>query len=520
MSLPSDEPPPPKGRDAIVVIGIDDYAGWPKLHNAVADARGVDALFVDRLGFERIVPPLLDGEATRDAILHLLRDALPKLLEPDDSLILFFAGHGHNQKCMVGGTAIETGYLAPVEARAERLGDLIDIESFLRDAAALPARHVLVILDSCHSGMALGSAVSAVRSVLPPYVADLERRRSRKVITSARGDETAADGGPVPGHSMFTGMLIEGLGRGLADHDDNGIVTSLELGLYLEQRVGAATDSRQTPDFGAFYLDDRGEMAISIDGDHGFAVARAQAIALLQLGPLAGLRKLAAEMAALRPDSPATLYVQYRSAILDADVATAERAIDQLCVSNASFERDHVPFARGDLDRIGGRLLCYRPVLALPEEDVALDITVLTGPTRDRLSPAPRAAEGEHEPYLIGPGAAVQVRVRNTDPSATAWIYEVAISAVGVLRIGPLLNKGPAAIEGLLPGAEGAGPIFCVDPIPGLWELRVLRSPSLCMPLLVVHNTMQVSFNPLTAAEIAGIRRQSVWLRVVAPAPR
>ena len=41
------------GRNVIVVIGIDHYAHWPRLSNAVSDAQGMSALF-GRLGFEQI----------------------------------------------------------------------------------------------------------------------------------------------------------------------------------------------------------------------------------------------------------------------------------------------------------------------------------------------------------------------------------------------------------------------------------------------------------------------------------
>jgi hypothetical protein len=34
---------------------------------------------------------------------------------------------------------------------------------------------------------------------------------SRKAITSARRDQLARDGGPVAGHSLFAGVLIDGL---------------------------------------------------------------------------------------------------------------------------------------------------------------------------------------------------------------------------------------------------------------------------------------------------------------------
>jgi hypothetical protein len=251
-------------RKIVVVVGIDDYARLPKLRCAVSDAMGVQELFVKRLGFEAPIAPLINAAATKPAINALIEDELPKLLEKDDALIFFFAGHGTTRLAPLDRVVVETGYIAPVEARGpQQFSDHINMEELLRTSGRLPARHILVVLDACHSGIALGSTVSQYRSV-GSYVNRLTRNFSRRVITSARRDEPALDGGPVPGHSLFTGTLIHALTSGEADTDGNGIITFSELALFLQQRVGQASESRQTPDYGAFHHDDRGEMVIAI----------------------------------------------------------------------------------------------------------------------------------------------------------------------------------------------------------------------------------------------------------------
>jgi hypothetical protein len=42
------------------------------------------------------------------------------------------------------------------------------------------------------------------------------------------------------------------------------LANAAELGLYLQQAVGRYSDSTQTPDFGSFFLDDRGELILSL----------------------------------------------------------------------------------------------------------------------------------------------------------------------------------------------------------------------------------------------------------------
>jgi hypothetical protein len=82
------------------------------------------------------------------------------------------------------------------------------------------------------------------------------------VITSAQGDQTAADLGPLPDHSLFTGLLIQGLETGKADNDGSGWVSTLHLGAYVQHEVGVADESRQTPAFGSFYRGDSGDLVL------------------------------------------------------------------------------------------------------------------------------------------------------------------------------------------------------------------------------------------------------------------
>lgn len=249
----------------VCAIGIDRYPHWPRLANAVRDAVGTAQLF-QRLGFDAVTAPLLDGRATGAALHALVTDELAAL-RPDDRLVVFYAGHGGVRTHHLGDRVVKTGYLIPVDAAGSsgKVSTWIELEGWLRAISLLPPRHILVILDACHSGIALdpvvrwrdvGGAEAATRSAL-------SARRSRRVITSALDDQVACDGGPVHGHSLFTGCLIEALTGGLAARP-GGVTTGSELGAYLQRRVESYPGSRQTPDFGTFAFDDRGEMLIPV----------------------------------------------------------------------------------------------------------------------------------------------------------------------------------------------------------------------------------------------------------------
>lgn len=252
----------PSGRSVIAAIGIDRYQSWQRLTNAVNDARGVLELF-GRLGFEQVTEPLLDDAATGTAIQALVMDDL-RTLGARDSLVLFYAGHGGTRTDQLGSHEVKTGYLIPIDA-SDKAATWIDLEGWLRAVARLPAKHILVILDACHSGIALGPIIKwrDTGTWRDTPLGTLKARRSRRIITSALDDQVALDSGPVYGHSLFTGCLIEGLTHGIGG-GSSGVTTGSELGLYVQHRVIRYPWSRQTPDFGTFDFDDHGELVIPL----------------------------------------------------------------------------------------------------------------------------------------------------------------------------------------------------------------------------------------------------------------
>jgi uncharacterized caspase-like protein len=258
-----------EGKAYVVVIGIDRYDRWDPLYNAVSDARGTLQVF-QRLGFEALGVPLFDEMATGDALRRLVTDELATL-GTSDSLVLFFAGHGHTlSRSYHGGTTVKDGYIIPVDGDPPggKLGTWLRLENWLAEVTRIPAKHILVVLDACHSGFALGPIIQGRsrggRCGPRELLEDLRARRSRRIITSALDDQLALDSGPVPGHSLFTGYLIEGLTGGLVTRSGRTTVTGSEIAQYVQRRVSEYPGCRQTPDFGALALDDRGEMVVHL----------------------------------------------------------------------------------------------------------------------------------------------------------------------------------------------------------------------------------------------------------------
>src|SRR5208282_1827572 len=106
------------GHQYVVAIGIDHYQNWPILSTAVSDATGFSQLLTGKFGFENVVQPLTEKDATREAIISLIDDDLRAKLQPEDSLVIFFAGHGTTREDKIGDQTRSVGFIVPVDARA------------------------------------------------------------------------------------------------------------------------------------------------------------------------------------------------------------------------------------------------------------------------------------------------------------------------------------------------------------------------------------------------------------------
>jgi len=249
------------GNSWAIVIGIDDYAKWPKLQYAVRDAQGVRQTLIDKFGFtaERVVT-LKNAEATRAGILRAFHDRLAHGgVQKNDRIFVFFAGHGATRKLSSGR---DLGYIVPADADPDQLAtDAIPMTEIQNIAESLSAKHVLFVMDACYSGLGLtrgGSSSSFLR--------DNAKRIGRQMLTAGGGDQLVADGGP-NGHSVFTWILLQGLG-GKADLNGDGLITATELAAYVAPAVAGV--SSQTPAFGSLPGSEGGDFVFELPAETEF----------------------------------------------------------------------------------------------------------------------------------------------------------------------------------------------------------------------------------------------------------
>jgi Caspase domain len=243
-------------RSRALVIGIDKYSHVSPLLHACNDATAIAKALTDQFAFPSTdVEILLNEEATRDRILRaFLRLAGESATEPDDRILIFFAGHGHT----VSGRRGETGFLVPVDGKSDDLASLIRWDELTRNADLIHAKHILFLMDACYGGLAL------TRKTIPPgsmrFLKDMLQRYSRQVLTAGKADEVVSDGGGTrPGHSIFTSHLLDGMDGAAAG---GGILTGHGLMAYVYNKVGADSHSHQTPHFG--FLDGDGDFIFDV----------------------------------------------------------------------------------------------------------------------------------------------------------------------------------------------------------------------------------------------------------------
>ncbi|KAB8041670.1 polysaccharide deacetylase family protein [Janthinobacterium aquaticum] len=244
-----------------VVIGIDDYAKWPKLQYAVRDAQSIRDTLVEKFAFapERVVT-LKNSEATRNNILAAFHDKLAHGgVQKNDRIFVFFAGHGATRKLSSGR---DLGYIVPVDSDpAQFATDAIPMTEIQNIAESLTAKHAFFVMDACYSGLGLTRGAGS-----SSFLRDNAKRIGRQMLTAGGGDQLVADGGP-NGHSVFTWTLLQGL-AGKGDLNGDGLITATELAAYVAPAVSSV--SNQTPAFGSLPGSEGGDFVFELPGETEF----------------------------------------------------------------------------------------------------------------------------------------------------------------------------------------------------------------------------------------------------------
>jgi hypothetical protein len=189
-----------------LIIGNDHYKSMPNLDTPINDAQAVEKSLKDRYGFKT----RLLADATRVEILSAIND-LKNSLKKADNLLIYYAGHGElDQKNL-------RGYWLPVDAARDDTTEWISDQQITDQIALMAARHVLIVADSCYSGvMTRGSGVRLV-SKTGADDAEIKRlttlyRLTSRTVLSSGADKPVLDGGG-GSNSIFARALVDILNR-------------------------------------------------------------------------------------------------------------------------------------------------------------------------------------------------------------------------------------------------------------------------------------------------------------------
>ena len=237
---------PTYGESHALVIGINDYEYVPRLAYARNDAEAFARVLLERFAFTKHhLTVLTDADATRSAILKaFMKYAQDGDIGNDDRIVIYFAGHGHTMPDRRG----DTGFLLPVDGDPSDLSTLMRWDELTRSADLIPAKHMFFVMDACYGGLALTRSALSAGSMR--FLTDMLQRFSRQVLTAGKADETVADAnGPRPGHSIFTGHLLDALEGGA---ESEKVITASGVMAYVYQKVARDPYSRQAPHYGFF----------------------------------------------------------------------------------------------------------------------------------------------------------------------------------------------------------------------------------------------------------------------------
>lgn len=229
-----------------LVIGIGSYQHEPRLHVPItaADARAVAAVLRDpqACGYPADQVTLLhDGSATRDGILAAL-DELAQRTKPDDTVFLFYSGHGDLDKNGIYHLTTHDTRLADGDIVADTgisQGELLD------KLRAVKAGRLLLFFNACFSGnvaptLSADEQPPTLGTMLPEQTAAaiLSTGSGRAIVTAARESQYSFIGTGTL--TIFAQTLVDGL-RGTDIPNREGAITLFDLYARLYDRVGQQT---------------------------------------------------------------------------------------------------------------------------------------------------------------------------------------------------------------------------------------------------------------------------------------
>ena len=224
-----------QGTAYVLAVGVNQYANQKyNLKYAVADAEDFAAEVKRQQESLKRYPrveviSLADEQATKANITQRLAD-LAKQVQPEDAVIIFFAGHGTAQGNQFYLIPHDLGYDGPRENLSAVglktiLAHSISDRELEKLFEGIDAGQLLLVIDACNSGQALEAEEKRRGPMNSKGLAQLAYEKGMYVMTASQSYQAALEAERF-GHGFLTYALVEeGLKKGAADHEPkNGTI--------------------------------------------------------------------------------------------------------------------------------------------------------------------------------------------------------------------------------------------------------------------------------------------------------
>jgi hypothetical protein len=205
-----------------LVVGIDYYEKISRLFGCVNDAHSVKSVLERNSdGTVNFGVKFLSGTGPSDTVTRIdLKDRVTELFAGDSEIALFyFAGHGH-----IEATG---GYLCSTDC--QRGDDGLALNDVLILANASDAQNKIIVLDSCHSGVAGNRPTTSQTST--PQSAELSEGLT--ILTASTAEQYASE---ADGCGVFTTLFVDALSG--AAGNLIGDVTPGSVYAHIDQSLG------------------------------------------------------------------------------------------------------------------------------------------------------------------------------------------------------------------------------------------------------------------------------------------
>jgi molecular chaperone DnaK len=227
------------GNSHAIIVGISKYKEETPLANAYNDAIAIEKVLKEKYGFN-ILTSLYNENATAENITHIFTDLLQDkdVIGSKDRIIIYYSGHGKLRTILNRqAQEIKQGFIVPYDSNKHKYNLNVPMQTLVESCQNCAAKHVLLILDCCYSGIAAIRAGEAPKQKASQfYLKEIASRSATQVIAAGQEDEAVSDSGKRPGYSAFTGALLDILDME-RDLDDDGILTASEIGYNLGKEV-------------------------------------------------------------------------------------------------------------------------------------------------------------------------------------------------------------------------------------------------------------------------------------------